>query len=246
MKDDRDKLGWRARAINKVVGVAISRLVEAEKVDVWVNATFAKAMRGEVDGLAITLQGFLARPGLRIETFQLQIGQVTVLPKLAMKGTIYLVQPSTGELVLTLSEDQLSNFLKMQFVDERSPSLTATENALQNYKLHQITTTFLPENQIQISLNWTTLPTELIQSSILLTTPEITSEGQAVHLVVQSASGEKVPEELLTAILSSIDEILSLQDFKQRGTSFQIQQIAIAAGKLTLQAAATIDQFPTR
>jgi hypothetical protein len=63
---------------------------------------------------------------------------------------------------------------------------------------------------------------------------------------VQSTGGQAVPAELCTAILSLIEEILSLQDFKQRGTSFQIQQLELAADDLILHAAATIDQFPSR
>nr|WP_242035793.1 LmeA family phospholipid-binding protein [Leptolyngbya sp. FACHB-8] len=202
-------------------------------------------MRGEVDGLAIELQEFLARKNLRIETFQLQIGQVTVLPKLAMKGTIQLLQPSTGELTLTLLEKQLSDFLSLQFVGERSQP-SASANPTQNYRLHQIHAAFLPENQLQLHLDWTAASIEAVQSSTLLTTPEIASEGQIVNLAVQSTSGEDVPAELTTAILSPINEILSLQDFKQRGTSFQIQQIETMPEKLTLHASATIDQFPTR
>lgn len=246
MKDDRENASWRSRTINKFVGLAISRLVEAERVDVWVNATLSKAMRGEVDGLAIELQGFLVRKDLTIETFQLRIGQVTVLPRLAMKGTIHLVQPATGELVLILREEQLSDYLRTQFVDGRSQSSTPSEDTIQNYKIHNINTAFLPENQIQLAVDWTIISSEFIQASTLTTTPEITSEGQTVNLVVRSVSGAEVPVELQAAVLSAINEVLSLQDFKQRGTSFQIQHIEMTDEKLTLHAAAIIDQFPTR
>lgn len=234
MKDDREAANWRARTVNRVVGIAIARLVEAERVEAWVNTTLSQAMRGEVDGLAIHLQGFLARKGLRIETFQLEIGRVIVQPRLAMKGTIHLLQPSSGELTLILREHQLLDYLKMRF-----------EEPVQGYKIHQIHTAFLPENQIQISLNWAAA-TKLIQSSTLLTTPEITSEGQAIHLVVQSIAGAPVPAEAVAAILSPMDEILSLHDFQQRGTAFQIQQLEMTPETLTLHATATIHQFPTR
>jgi hypothetical protein len=134
----------------------------------------------------------------------------------------------------------------MQFVEGRSQSSHPPEDTLQHYRIHQINTTFLSDNQIQLSVDWTTTPSEQIQFSTLTTTPKITSEGQRINLVVQSVSGAEVPAELLTKILSPIHEILSLQDFKQRGTSFQIQQIDITADQLILHAAARIDQFPTR
>ncbi len=42
-----------------------------------------------------------------------------------------------------------------------------------------------------------------------------------------------------------MNEALSLRKFEQKGMSLQIQQIDIVAGKLTLQAAAYIEQFPS-
>jgi hypothetical protein len=249
VKDERESASWGLRTVNKVAGLAISRIVEAERVDVWVNTTLSKAMRGEVDAIAVHLWGFLARKDLRIETFQLKIGQVTVLPKLALKGTIQLVQPSTGKLTITLRENQLSDFLSAQLINgqfnERSQS-SMSSNHPQNYTIHQINVVFAADNQLQISLNWTTAPSELTYSSTLLTTPEITSEGEAIHLAVQSTTGQEIPADLGTAILSPIEEVLSLHDFKQRGTSFQIQQLEITSEKLTLYAPAIIDQFPSR
>jgi hypothetical protein len=40
-------------------------------------------------------------------------------------------------------------------------------------------------------------------------------------------------------------ELLSLQDFEHKGMLLQIQQLDVSAGKLTLQAAARIEQFPS-
>jgi hypothetical protein len=85
VKDDREVAGWAARTVNKVVGLALSKLVEAERVDVRVKTTLSQAMKGEIDAIAIHLQGFLARKNLRIETFQLQMGAAAVITKLAIQ-----------------------------------------------------------------------------------------------------------------------------------------------------------------
>lgn len=222
--------------MNKVAGLAIARLVEAEQVDVRLKTTLKQVMQGEVESMAIDLQGFLAREHLRIETFRFQIGQVAVIPKLAMKGNIQLVQPALGNLTFTLRQEQLSHFLQSTVMHQPS----------QDWRVHDIQVAFLPENQIQIRLSWATAPGAANQSSTLLTRPDMTPDRQAVHLTVQSTTGNTVPTDLITAILTPIDEVLSLHDFKDRGTLFQIQQLGITADHLTLHAAATIEQFPQR
>lgn len=246
MKDDQEAKGWAERTINKVAKIAISRLIEAERIDVSVKTTLSQAMRGEIEAIFINLDGFLARENLRIETFQLQINSVAVITKLAAQGKIQLVQPSTGELILTLRQHQLNAFLEAVLINQKKHPSNLAENSAQDYRIHQLKTTFLAENQLQIVLDWATVATESIQSSTLCVVPTLIPEEEAIQLVVQSPSGQEVPTELLTKILVPIEEILSLQDFKQRGTSFQIQQFELTENNLILRAAATIHQFPSR
>lgn len=246
MENARESAGWAERAVNKVAEVIISKLVEAEQADIWVTTTLPQIMRGEVDAIAIHLQEFLVQKDLRISAFQLQIGQVNILPKLAIKGTIQLVQPTTGELTITLHEDQLSGFLREQLIQDSPPSSSPSSNVLQTYAIRKISTAFSAEQQLQIAVDWAAIPGELVQSSVLLTTPDIASDGQAVHLIVCSVTGADVPMELRTIILDEINSVLSLHAFQKQGTSFQIQRIDITSAKLTLHAAATIHQFPSR
>jgi len=245
VSDERETIGWGERAVNQVAKLVISRLVVAEQIDIWVDTTLPKTMRGEIDAISIALQGFSVRPDLLIETFQLQINQVVIVPKLAIRGTIHLVQPASGKLKITLREEHLTNFLSNQFINQRSPSFSSQLSSL-IYRIHQISVSFAATNQLLIALNWASASTDLYHSTTLLLTPEITSEGQTVNLAMASVSGQAVPTELATDILLAIAEILNLEDFKQQGTAFQVRQLEISREALAVYADAVIHQIPAK
>ena len=88
--------------------------------------------------------------------------------------------------------------------------------------------------------------TEVPQDFVLVATPEIAPEGQAILLQqVRYVEGSEPSPELTSALLARMDELLSLQEFERKGMLLQIQQLDVSAGKLTLHAAARIEQFPS-
>jgi len=246
VSDERETIGWGERAVNQVAKLVISRLVVAEQIDIWVDTTLPKAMRGEIDAISIALQGFWARQDLLIETFQLQINQVVIVPKLAIRGMIQLIQPASGALKITLREEHLATFLSTQFIHQRSPSLDSSQLSSLSYKIHQISVSFLAANQLLISLGWAPTSTDLYHSTALLLTLEITSASQTVNLAMASVSGQAIPTELATEILLAIATILNLEDFQQQGTEFQVRQLEINGEELSVYADAVIHQFPAK
>lgn len=64
----------------------------------------------------------------------------------------------------------------------------------------------------------------------------------------EAGFGEQAVNKIVEiAIASQLQkyELLSLQDFERKGLLLQIQQLDVTQGKLTLQATAHIEQFPS-
>ncbi|MFB2921261.1 MULTISPECIES: hypothetical protein [Aerosakkonema] len=54
-----------------------------------------------------------------------------------------------------------------------------------------------------------------------------------------------MPHQFVNAAVGRLTDILNLSDIANRGTTFHIQQIDIKASKITVQANAYIEQFPS-
>jgi hypothetical protein len=76
--------------------------------------------------------------------------------------------------------------------------------------------------------------------------PEVSSNGQTVTLEnVEYGEGEELSPELTAALLDQTSAILNLSNFDLVGMSLKIKNLQIDAGKLTIQAEAHLEKFPT-
>jgi hypothetical protein len=236
----QEKSGFGEQAINKIAEVAIaSQLQKADSVEVRIKTDLNKLGHGQLDSLAIAIYGVLLQPNLEAETLQLQIGRVTVKPFSALRGKIQLVHPSDGTFRLVFNEASFTTALNTESFRERlrSRGYADKQDARIGCLLSDNTITFRTE---PIGNN-----TKVPQHFVLVATPEIAPEGQAVLLQqVRYVEGQEPSPEFTSALLARMDELLSLQDFERKGMLLQIQQLDVSAGKLTLQAAARIEQFP--
>jgi hypothetical protein len=237
----QEKSGFGEQAINKIAEVAIaSQLQKADCVEVRIKTDLNKLAQGQLDSLAIAIYGVLLQPNLEAETLQLEIGRVTVKPFKALRGKITLVHPSEGTFRLVINQASFTTALNTEVLHEtlRSRGYADKQDARIRCLLSDNTITFRTE---PIGNN-----TEVSQHFVLVATPEIAPEGQAVLLQpVRYVEGQEPSPEFTSALLARMYELLSLQDFEHKGMLLQIQQLDVSAGKLTLQAAARIEQFPS-
>ncbi len=74
----------------------------------------------------------------------------------------------------------------------------------------------------------------------------MSSNGQTVTLEnVEYGEGEELSPELTAALLDQTSAILNLSNFDLVGMSLKIKNLQIDAGKLTIQAEAHLEKFPT-
>jgi len=223
------------QAINKVAEIAIARqLQEVRGLEVQIKTDLTKLAKGQIDAIAINIQGLWMQHCLRAAEFHLQMGQVAVKPWSAIRGKIQLAHPSTGTLLLVIEETGFTHALNTEpWMRSRQPDITDT-NSLSPVECH------LTDGAIVIQAE------PLHQSPpppfSVTTTPQITNDKE-IDLFNIHDHGEPPSPQFANTLTTQIKELLSLRDIQSQGTSLQIQQIAIASGRLTIHADIYIQEF---
>lgn len=240
-----EKTGLGEQALNKIAETALaSQLEEVERLEVRVKTNLSKLANGEVDSIAIKINGLITDYNLRVEELQLQIDRVTVKPLAALFGKIILTQPSTGVIRFVLTQDNLDRaFNSKSFLEHlrQTPGLMGESAS----RFQQIKCMLADGN---MAFNCDAIVDSTKQATLAFTTtPRIGSDSQRINLQdIHYIEGQELPSELTAALVAQVSEVLSLlPNFERKGMSLQIQQLDVAASKLTLQAAMYIEQFPS-
>lgn len=230
-----EKKRFGERAVNKVIELILSQLVDADRLQVQIKATLNRLTQGEVDAIAIHMYGYLMQPNLRVESFLFDIGAAAVNVKSAMRRKIELLHPSTGSLHLTLTDTQLTNLLTAEL--HQIPASEPT------HTLQQIVCEFAAEGTIVLNWQWT--DTVTTYSGRWITVPQVHPEDGNVEFT-STAYGEPVPDYWLTPATAYLRRTFNLLDLANQGTTFQVKTIAINSGKAIVQANAHIDYVPSK
>lgn len=239
-----EKTGLGEQALNKIVEAALaSQLEEVERLEVRIKTNLSKLAHGEVDSIAIQITGLITHDNLRVEELQLQINRVTVKPLAALFGKIILTQPSTGVIRFVLTEDNLNYaFNSKSFLEHLHQTPSLMEKSASRFQ--QIECLLADGN---MGFNSNVIFDSTKEATLAFTTtPGIGTDGQRIVLQnIHSIEGQELPSELIAALVAQVSEVLNLlPNFERKGMSLQIQQLDVAASKLTLQAAMYIEQFP--
>jgi uncharacterized protein YbjQ (UPF0145 family) len=234
MKQEKVKFG--EQAVNKFIEMVLARLVDAERIQVRVKASFKKLARGELDALAIEMYGFLLRHHLRVAEFRFDIGAAAVNIQSVMRRQIELLYPSVGSLRMVISQEQLTNALNAQLVDR-------SHEQQNNVKLMQVNCQLGSDSVIAFHFQW--MRAGEIESGRCTTIPRINTNGNAVVLDRGDTEGKEPPVEFVNAVLAQVNDILSLSDIANQGTTFCFEQVDISAGQVIVRATTHIEQFPS-
>lgn len=243
----QDKAGLGEQTLNKLAEMALaSQLGIVEELKVQVKTDLSKLARGEVDSIAININGLVIQKILRSEEFQLEINRITVKPRLALIGKIKLTQPSEGTLRIVISEDNLTRaFNSESFQKHLHQSQIFIENKKPAIHLQKVNFSLLADGNIALKSELI-LDKAGVQPLAFTATPRIGADGQEIVLQdVHYLEGKELPPQLTDALVAQVSEVLSLRDFEKKGMSRRFQQIDVVAGKLTLQAAVHIEQIPS-
>lgn len=243
----QEKAGLGEQALNKIAEMALaSQLEGAERLEVQIKTDLSKLAHGEVNSIAININGLVMQQDLRVEELQLQINQFAVKPLSALLGKIKLTQPSEGTVRIVCNEDNLTRAFNSESFYKRLHQLQGfVEDKRVAIHVHQVKCRLLADGNIAFHSEVIQGETGEARAFAFTATPRIGTDGKKIILQdVHYVNGKEFPPELTAAFVAQVSEVLSMCHFEQKGMSLQIQQLDVTTGKLTLQAAAYIEQFP--
>lgn len=238
-----EKSGLGEQALNKIAEIALaSQLGEVERLEVQVKTDLNKLAHGEVEAIAININGLVMQHELRVEEMQLQLDSVTVKPFSALLGKIVLTQPCKGTASIVINEDAFNRAVNSKSFNNLHPIQDYINNQEVEINVQQVKCLLTDGN---IVFNFQLLVTGESLLSVFTATLGIDANGRIKLQDIQYVNGKEITPKLILALNAQLNEILSLQKFAQMGMLLQIDQIDITSGKLTLLSNAYIDQFPS-
>jgi len=242
----QEKAGLGEQTLNKIAEIALaSQLEEVERLEVQIKTDLSKLAHGEVNSIAINLNGLLMQQDLVVEELQLKINRVVVKPLSALFGKIKLTQPSTGTVSIAINEDNLTRAFNTESFHKHLHQIQSGVEDKPAIRIKPVKCSLLADGNIAFSSEQILGKTGEAQPFAFTGTPRIGTDGKEIVLQNGHYEGKELPPELTAALVTQVSKVLSLRNFEQKGMSLQIQQIDVVAGRLTLQAAAYIEQFPS-
>lgn len=236
------------QALSKAAEIGISTaLDEAENIEVDIRTDGFKLMQGELESVKIEGEGLVMKQDLRAEELTLNIDHVGINPLKAAFGEIEFTRPSEATAEMVLNEQDIERAFNSDFIKSKLQNLPVEING-QPVHLNVRSIHFsLPDTQkIALNAEVERQDTQAIEHAAFTAVPTIDANGQRLKLdQVEYTEGAEISPELTTAILDSASDLLDLRNFDMKGVSIKLTQLVIAAGKLTFQGQAIVEQFPS-
>lgn len=243
-----DQPGLGEQALSKAAEVGLStQLDEVEELEVDVRTDPLKALQGQVDSVSIEGKGLVMKEELRTEELEMHVGSVSVNPLSAAFGKIELSHPTEAETRVVLNEQDLERAFNSQFLREKLQNLKVNVNGQPTTVDTQKVELRLP-GEGKFSLNATVRLEETgeTKQTAFTAVPRVNSGGNRISLEdVQYAEGKEISPELTDALLEKSSELLDLRNFELKGMSLRLKKLDVQKGKLTLEAQAHVEQFPS-
>jgi hypothetical protein len=236
------------QALSKAAEVALSsQLDEAERLDVDIRTDPLKLIQGELDSVKIQGEGLVMQKDLRAQELQVRTKSIAINPLSAAFGKIELTRPTEADAHVVLTEQDLERAFNSEFIHDKLQNLDVhVDGQPMTINTKQVELHLPGDSKIalkaEILLNKTGETKEVSFSAV----PRVSAGGQRLSLEqVQYAEGKDVSPELTAALLESASELLDLGNFELEGMSLRLKGLDVQKGKLTLQAEAQVEQFPS-
>jgi hypothetical protein len=242
-----EQKGLSEQAINKAAEIGLSsQLDEVENLDVDLKTDPLALVHGKVESAAVVGEGMVMQGDLRVEEMQIEIDEVSLNPIQAALGKIELTKPTQGSAKIVLSEADINRAFNSDYIREKLQKKSLDVNGEEITVVPQQVDFRLPgEGKITLKATVLVRQTSKIEKIAFSAVPKISAGGQSVVLEnVEYDEGEKISPELTRALVDETGDILNLNNFNLKGMSFKIEQLAIEANKLILQAEAYIENIP--
>ncbi|MBL1177161.1 LmeA family phospholipid-binding protein [Pantanalinema sp. GBBB05] len=235
------------QAISKVAELGItSQLDEVEELNVDIRTDPGKIIQGQLDSVVIEGKGMVMQQDLRVEAIEINTDKIAINPLSVVFGDIELTHPTEAETHVVLTEADLNRALNSDYLRSKMQDLKITvEDKPVTIKPEHITLQ-LP-GDCKFVLDATMLIRETGEKKQVHATaiPHVKDQGERISLEILAAEGQGLNSELVTALLNELTELLDLRNFELQGMTLRLKGLDAQAGRLVLEAATTIREFPS-
>lgn len=236
------------QALSKVAEIGIaSQLDEVENLDVSIQTDPLKVMTGTVDTVEIQGEGLVMNQDLRVEEMRLETQQISINPLSVAFGKIELTQPTDAEAHIVLTEADINRAFNSDFIQEKLKHQQISVNGKPTpIDPQKIDFRLLQEGKFAIRADVRLPETGETQQVAFTALPQLTAGGACITLAqIEYANGQGTSPELTQAMVQAAQDLLDLRNFELEGMSLRVNHLQVESGKLILQAAAAIEQFPS-
>lgn len=234
------------QALGKVAEVAItSQLDEVEEISVDIHTDPLKLIQGKVDSVGITGEGMVMKQDLRVAEVEISTGAVTIDPLKAIVGQVELVEPTSAEAQIVLTEADLNRALASDYLRNKMDRIEVKEQGkthlvqILNAQVH-----LLEDNKISLDVELQPQDSQDNKRCSAVVKPFLQDEGRRIQVEVLSAEGQGLSLEFITAILNQVVDLLDLRNFELDGIALQLEQLSVQPGKMLLQARTLVEKLP--
>lgn len=236
------------QALSKVAEVGISsQLDEVENLDVSIETDPLKAVTGSVDSVSIKGEGMVMQQDLRVEEMQLETGNISINPMSVAFGKIELTRPTNADAQVVLSEADINRAFNSDFIQDKMKNQQVSVNGKPMTVDTQKVDFRLPgDGKLAIEADLRIHETNETQRVAFTAVPRVSEGGQCVTLdQIEYADGQDISPQMTEALVRTARELLDLRNFELEGMSLKLKTLNVQPGKMTLCAAAAIEQFPS-
>lgn len=235
-------------ALNKVAEVGISsQLDEVEELDVNVETDPLKLASGNVDAVAIHGEGMVMQGDLRVEEMTLNTGKIAVNPLSVAFGKIELQHPTNADTHVVLTEADLNRAFNSEFIQDKMKGLQITVDGKPTTVDTQQVTFRLPgDGKFALGSEIRLPETGETKQVAFTAVPQMAEGGRCIKLEqIEYADGQGLSPEMTDALVKHAQDLLDLRNFELEGMDLRLKGLDVQKGKLTLQAEAHVEQFPS-
>ncbi|MGQ4647421.1 LmeA family phospholipid-binding protein [Lyngbya aestuarii] len=240
--------GIGEQALNKVAELSLSaKLNDAEVIDVDIESDALGLVQGEIDSVTVRGEGLVTPQDLRLEELQLQADNIAIDILSTALGKIELSHPidASGRLVLTtadLNRALNSDYLRQQVRNLKIP----LNNRRLIIDLQKVECSLPSKDKLVIQAKVIAHLVNKTQKANFRVVLSIRDGGEYIAFEQgQYLEGEDLPIEQTAALLTKINEILSLRYFRYQGMLLQMKRLEVDTDQVTVWIKAHVEQLPS-
>ncbi|HEY9598145.1 MAG TPA: DUF2993 domain-containing protein [Cyanophyceae cyanobacterium] len=242
-----DKPALEEQAISEAVEVSLlTQLDQVENIEVDVRTNLLKMIQGKVDSVSIAGQGLVIEKDIRVHEMEVYTDRIAINPLNAIVGKIDLNHPVQAIVRLVLTEQDINHALNSDYVRSKlQPLELNVEGESVTFELQQLNVE-LPGG-CKIKFNGTTLLHESGKTRRVRFMAAIRVPNSLQPLVLESfdcTQGGGISLKLAIALLTKIEELMSLPYFDWDTMAFQLQSLELNQGSLTVYTSVYVRQLP--